>query len=99
MWPGSSLSCWLEEDSGLGHDLSLDRPRRSATALSRPLPEEIERNDDERDGESDPDTEDAALRVKAECIAEREPEEPVAAEVHEHGLPRLARAAQWAGGT
>src|ERR1700753_4017499 len=94
----SPLACWLEEGSGLRRDLYLDRPRCHTTALSRPLPEEIDRNNDQRDGESDPDAEDAAVRVKAEHIAEREAEEPVAAKVHKHGLPRLARAAKCAGG-
>src|SRR6185437_16509011 len=66
--------------------------------LSRPLPEEVERDNDERDGEADPDAEDAAPAVKAEHVAERQAEEPIAGKVDEHGMARFTYAPQRAGG-
>src|SRR2546430_3580001 len=64
----------------------------------RPLPQQINRDHDQRDRQADPDSENALLRVKAKRITKRQAEEPVSAEIDEHGLARLACAAQCAGG-
>src|SRR6476620_11550960 len=68
--------------------------RNQTSANSRPLPEEIESDNNKRDGQSDPDAENAALRMEAQRVAERQSEEPVSAEVDKHRLAGLAGATQ-----